>query len=553
MMRRSLLIALVLCLMGACAAVPSARAAQPLSSQPSYPLTATSAIDVTMPDGTALYVEVTRPHPGAYGNGPWPVILEASPYHGTLADRKGTRVFPDPVDAARRPIGLTGYFAPRGYAVVMVDLRGTGRSGGCLDHLGANDAADLKAIVEWAAGRPWSNGRVGMIGHSYVAATAIVAAAQKPTGLVTIVPSAGLASMYDHQFNRGVPWFLQWVGPMEAYEQLALQRHAPGEDNFGGDVESTGCGIPQSSLFAGPGQLTGQYSDWHEARDWSAEASAVDIPVFIIHGVHDNAARIPAAEWFFGTRFERPGDKVWIGQWDHGAAGNTECRVAHPTCRFEEYQHAVHAWFDRHLAGRDVDTGPGVEVFLSDGTKLARDAWREPRSTVTIVPDASDGSLRIGSAPSSAGAATFGTVADVVAAGVGGTVASFRSPPLTAAMTLLGLPAMTLEVSLSYGQVVDVVTTLWREDASGERHPVSYCGIQPQLRNGVDTVTPVVPDEVMTLEPQCFTMAQDLHAGDRLVLEVGTTSSHHASRGSDAQMTLHTGPQTATRYTLPLG
>ncbi len=173
--------------------------------------------EVPMHDGIHMYVEVVRP--AADGN--YPVILEASPYHGTLADRDGTRILPEPRDEDGAPIGLTGYFAPRGYAVVMADLRGTGRSEGCLDHLGQNDAKDLKDIVEWAAQQPWSNGRVGMTGHSYVGSTPSVAAAQDPEGLVTILPSAGLSSMYDHQFQAGVPYFLQWVGTMEAYEQLA--------------------------------------------------------------------------------------------------------------------------------------------------------------------------------------------------------------------------------------------------------------------------------------------------------------------------------------------
>ncbi len=62
--------------------------------------------------------------------GRYPVILEASPYHGTLADRDGTRILPEPRDAGGRSRGLTGYFAPRGYAVVMMDLRGTGRAVG---------------------------------------------------------------------------------------------------------------------------------------------------------------------------------------------------------------------------------------------------------------------------------------------------------------------------------------------------------------------------------------------------------------------------------------
>ena len=63
-------------------------------------------------DGRELYVEVTRPK----ATGRFPVILEASPYHGTLADREGTRILPEPRNGDGKSVGLTGYFAPRGYA-----------------------------------------------------------------------------------------------------------------------------------------------------------------------------------------------------------------------------------------------------------------------------------------------------------------------------------------------------------------------------------------------------------------------------------------------------
>src|SRR5680860_247534 len=158
-------------------------------------------LQIPMHDGTYVHIEVTRPK----AKGQWPTILESSPYHGTLADREGRRILPEPVGDDGVPLGLTDYFAPKGYAVVMMDLRGTGLSEGCLDHLGRNDAKDVKRVVEWAAGANWSNGRVGMTGHSYVGSTPSLAAAMNPEGLETIVPSAGLASMYDHQFQAGVP------------------------------------------------------------------------------------------------------------------------------------------------------------------------------------------------------------------------------------------------------------------------------------------------------------------------------------------------------------
>ena len=304
-------------------------------------------------DGEDLYLEVVRPA----GPGPYPVVLESSPYHGTLADRDGTRILPEPLDDEGRPLGLTGYFAPRGYAVVMMDLRGTGRSEGCLDHLGPKDARDLEQVVEWAASRSWSNGRVGNDrGTPTSDRRRRWPPPSAPTGLATIVPSAGLASMYDHQFQAGVPYFLQWAGPIEAYEQIALERKLPGGDDFGNNLEDTGCGLPNSAAIAGEDQLSGRYSDWHSAARLEEGVTDADIPVFLVHGVNDNAARVPSMEWF--TRARRPGVATSCG-WPVGPRH----RGAAPTRRGIQWTYALQAWFDRHVPQRKVDTGPPVELL----------------------------------------------------------------------------------------------------------------------------------------------------------------------------------------------
>jgi uncharacterized protein len=538
-----------------------------------------------VPGGESVYLEITRPDPEQYPDLQVPVILEASPYHGTLADREGTRMFPDPKDEDGKPIGLTGYFAPRGYAVAMMDLRGTGLSTGCLDHLGPNDASDLKSVVEWLHDEDWSNGRIGMTGHSYVGSTPSVAAATDPRGLVTIAPSAGLASMYDHQFHNGVPWLLQWIGPMVAYEGLALERDLPpgvpgavltsgnsGENwEANGPNPQTGCGLQNSAAISGTGQVTGQYQDWHAERDWSEGARDADLPVFMIHGVHDNAARIPASEWFFGGRFDREDDKVWIGQWDHGST-NGRCgdadgaRALHPTCRFEQFQYALHAWFDHHLLQTGVDTGPAVEAFLNGedavsitsvldaeqwGTKVyAADAWREADQVLTLHPDATDLSLRT-EEPTEDGSASFSTGAEAVLANVGRGNVTFTSDPVEADTLLLGVSDLQLHASVS-NPLTHLTATLWRVDGDGDREPVDFCAIQPGLRDGKEQLAPVVPGEVMALDMQCFTVAQWVPAGQHLELEVSTGTQHHASFGStNPQITVHTGPG-KTAYSAPL-
>ena len=558
-------------------------------SQAKYPTTVREVYKLPAFDGEKLYVEIVRPDPAKYKTGRLPVILEASPYHGTLADRAGTRIFPDPVDAAGKKLGLTGYFAPRGYAVAMMDLRGTGRSTGCLDHLGQNDAKDLTTVIEWLASQSWSNGRVGMTGHSYVGSTPSIAAAQAPKGLVTIVPSAGLASMYDHQFQSGVPYNLQWVGPMFAYEQLALYRDLPpgvppppvvgggpsGDNWANAPNPQIGCGLQHSALTAGSGQVTGQYEQWHALRDWREGAAKANIPIFMVHGVNDNAARIPAAEWFFADRGMRSGDKVWLGQWDHGST-NGRCgdlygfRALHPTCRFDQFQYALHAWFDKQLMKRSVDTGPAVEVFLNGRTPMSvtsvvhpekvggpvftAKGWGAPDAIQNLYLDASDLSLDF-AAPEAPASRTFGTTANAVLAHVGQGTLTFESEPLAQDTLFLGVPEMQLNASVSTGQIQHLTVTLLREGQNAEgatvREPMNVCAIQPQLREGVDTITPVIPGEEMALGTQCFTMGHWVPAGQSLVVEVSTRTPHHATFGSDRNITIYTGPD-KSHYELPL-
>jgi uncharacterized protein len=538
-------------------------------SQPIYPRTITEQVVVRGKDGVGIYVEVTRPDPAAYPDlGDVPVILESSVYHGTLHNRLGTRVFPDPRDERNQQIGLVGYFAPRGYAVAMMDLRGTGHSEGCLDHLGPNDAEDIRLVIEHLASRDWSNGRVGMAGHSYVAATQNVAAAQSPRGLVTIIPSAGLASMYDHQFQMGVPYNLQYVGPMVAYELLALQRHLPPGftvpvlggatgDDFGRNVQFTGCGLPNTAAAAGTGQVTGQYELWHAVRDWRQRAQNSDVSVFMVHGVNDNAARIPAAEWFFGGRFDRPQDKLWLGQWDHGGAGG-RCAVAHPTCRFTEWVHAVHAWFDHELLQRDVDTGPAVEVFLNGrgvrqpGRVWTADSWSRPALT-TLHLDAATRTLST-ERPTADSSVTF-SLAQLSSAANAGNEGPTFTMTATRDMLLVGLPELRLRTSITNpSQVTHLVVEVARrvQGNAAQEEPIAYCTVQPALRNGVATLSPVVPGQVMDLYPQCFTMAHEVFAGDQIVLTVGSRTPHHVAQAVDAQVTVHTGPTHPSAIRTPI-
>ncbi|MDQ5829250.1 MAG: CocE/NonD family hydrolase, partial [Actinomycetota bacterium] len=135
-------------------------------------------VPARMRDGTTLYADVYRPSRG----GPFPVILMRLPYDKTQAESI----------TYRHP----SWYARHGYVVVVQDTRGRWSSEGDFYPF-ANEAEDGYDSVEWAASLPHSNGRVGMCGFSYVGATQLQAAIERPPSLQTICPGLTGPQYYD--------------------------------------------------------------------------------------------------------------------------------------------------------------------------------------------------------------------------------------------------------------------------------------------------------------------------------------------------------------------
>jgi predicted acyl esterase len=549
---------------------PRKRALKPIDytkikglSKPKYGAEQISNESLNVPayDGTDLYVEVNRPKlPGHY-----PVIMEISGYHGTLYNRQGTRILPDPKDKDGEPLGLVGYFVPRGYAVVMVDVRGTGKSGGCLDHLGPNDAKDIKTVIEWAAAQSWSNGRVGVTGHSYVGGTTNVAGASGAKGLATIVPSASLASMYDHQFQAGVPYNAQYLGPIEAYEQLAIQSDLPpqasgplesageggaGED-FGMHPTDTGCGAANSAALAGTGQVTGQYEAFHAQRDYREALKKAKIPIFLQHGTTDHAARIAGASWMFERGLPK-GDKLWIGQWDHGIGSA-------PTRRGLQWTEALHAWFDKQLMQKKVRTGPPLEVFLNDeqddgsayqGQEEVLTGAKLPETAPFVLDAHPDEGLGGGETP--AGTVSFTGDPrgyDMGNEETGGV--TFETDPLPQDHLFFGLPQLRLQAATTDPQT-HLIATLFAVDDDGLRRRLTQCAMNPILKDGIDKAAAIVPQQLYALNPPCFAVAFHARKGQRLRLRITTSDPDKLPvHSSDPNVVVGFGGKDGTQLTLP--
>ncbi|MBV9639338.1 MAG: CocE/NonD family hydrolase [Mycobacteriaceae bacterium] len=225
-------------------------------------------------DATVLRVNVFR----APGRDARPVILSAHPYgKDSLPARRGNRwTYSVQYRMLRQPApvtfsAFTGWEAPdpawwvaQGFVVVNADLRGCGHSEGTGKLLSQQEGRDLYDIVEWAGGQPFSDGRVAMLGVSYLAISQYEAAAQRPASLRAICPWEGFTDAYrDLAYPGGVRetgfvriWSLMLRRTARlAYDIRGMQHIHPLRDEFWRSL------VPDVSAIEVPVLVCGSFSD----------------------------------------------------------------------------------------------------------------------------------------------------------------------------------------------------------------------------------------------------------------------------------------------------
>src|SRR5579875_1531561 len=118
-------------------------------------------VRIPLPDGNALVGDVFRPDTGE----PVPVIAGFHPYNNEFQTGP---MMPAGFSLQRGWLesGDPYFFARRGYAHGVFNVRGTGKSTGTFQAMGPTEARDTADAIEWLASRPWCTGKVGLFGIS---------------------------------------------------------------------------------------------------------------------------------------------------------------------------------------------------------------------------------------------------------------------------------------------------------------------------------------------------------------------------------------------------
>ncbi|MBA4018249.1 MAG: antibiotic hydrolase [Pirellula sp.] len=355
------------------------------------------AVDVMVPmrDGVKLATDVYRPtRDGKLLAEKTAVILTRTPYGkggGNAADAR--------------------YFASHGYTAVVQDTRGRYNSGGVWRWL-TDDGPDGVDAAAWIAEQPWSSGRIGMMGGSYVGGTQHALAMAGSPYLKTVIPVDAVSNMGRQSMRNAGAFemrFWNWImlNAGKGSSAAADPARAAALTEMAAERRTYLANLP---LRAGttPLKLAPDYESWlidamrHGANDDFWKQNNIvdypelyqDIPVYLVGGWYDSWAGNTTAN--FTTLSKRLQSDVYLimGPWIHGAQGNsahgqvnfgTSAAIADPLAWRK-------MWFDRWLldqqsgVGQEVPFRTKVRIFVmgtGDGTRDAKGlvnhggSWRD--------------------------------------------------------------------------------------------------------------------------------------------------------------------------------
>ncbi len=337
-----------------------ARAAEP------YAVTFEGNVPMVTRDGVTLRSDIYRPK----ADGKFPVLLERTPYNKYSN-----------IDS-----GLKG--AARGYVVILQDVRGRNASEGDWYPF-KYEAADGYDSVEWAAALPYSDGKVAMIGGSYVGATQMLAAVASPPHLVAINPVVTASNYHEH-----------WAYQGGAFMQLLAQAWSSALAVNGVERRAGGTAAPAHWDYRrppseypviDPGKAAGladYYFDWiaHPAYDdywkqWSIDEryGQIKVPVLIVAAWYDlfqdgSIRNYVGIRHGGGSQAARSGVRMIIIPGGHAGFDRKVGEVDFGQDSVLDLDGFQYRWYDHLMKGVDngVDREKPVRIFV-----MGRNAWRD--------------------------------------------------------------------------------------------------------------------------------------------------------------------------------
>ena len=356
-------------------------------AQQNYAVITQNGVPMKTRDGVTLYSDIYRPR----ADGTFPVILMRTPYDKSVS----------------WAVGPAYQIATHGYVVVVQDVRGRYTSEGewyPFRHE-SNDGYDA---VEWAAALPSSNGKVGMIGGSYVGATQMLSAIAHPPHLAGICPVVTASNYHDgwtYQSGALEQWFDQnWATQLATNTMWRLI--AKNTNVLLGAPVLPLTHYPAFNYVSLPAgaeataELAPYYLDWlahpdYDAywKQWSIEEhfSDIQVPALHIGGWYDiflggTLRNYMGIKAHGGTDEARKGQRLLVQIGGHAGFGRRigDVEFGDDALKFPSTD-VVLAWYDYLFKGvqNEFATVP-VRIFVMGENKYHQESdWPPPEAKLT--------------------------------------------------------------------------------------------------------------------------------------------------------------------------
>jgi putative CocE/NonD family hydrolase len=472
-------------------------------SQPVYDGWKRTSFYIPARDGTRLAVDLIFPtREGKLAAEPLPVIWTAERYRRAFVDREEEKgrvltvldIFPWLTELLRH-----------GYIVADVDVRGSGASfgtfEGMLNHRETQDSYD---VTEWLGVQPWSNGKVGMFGRSYLAMTQYRVAGQAPPHLAAIFPEVAMTDLYALLWSGGIQRaniIGEWsqavremdlddpAVPVDGPEGEALLKAALAEHRANVDMGELAGRLPFRDSVD-PKTGIRPYLEWSPIT-YRAGIEQSGVAVYHLAGWFDRYVRDQSLLY----RNLRNPQRLTIGPWTHTQHDKLDFGAEH--LRF----------YDRWLKGirNGIEDEEPVHYYTMGAPE--GQAWRSarqwplPEQKLTPYYFAADGGLTTQAPTTSAGrdAWTVDYSASVVPAprwslrkswpedlsANDAKGLSYTTPPLAAAVEVTGHPVVRIWLSADVSDA-DLFVYLEEVDAKGASHYVTEGALRASNRATAD-------------------------------------------------------------------
>jgi putative CocE/NonD family hydrolase len=334
----------------------------PLLSTAKYDVVEERNVMVPMRDGVKLATDIFRPKDEAKA----PVIFIRTPYKKDMVELESR------------------YFARRGYACAVQDCRGRFSSQGVWEPF-VNEPQDGHDAIEWLAAQPWSTGKVGMIGGSYVGWVQWWAAREKPAHLITIIPNVSppdpfynIPYEYGVFFTLGAIW---WADILESEATADLSGAAIGrigEKKYGTLLRSLPVIDLDKTVL---GKVNPYWRKWidhptddsyWERANFLERLKEMNIPAFHQSGWFDGDGIGSKLNYLAMKAAGHPSQKLIIGPWGHQDKATRKIGdLDFGSQALLDLPNLYLRWFDYWLKG--IENGilkePLVKIFVMGSNK----------------------------------------------------------------------------------------------------------------------------------------------------------------------------------------